>query len=572
MRTCFPRRGGSVTAIFLARLSIASTLAVTLKRTASRQFVIQYLTKSVANEVLNRKVAELVAALDKSNKEVMALKIGLPGRPTPTQQLAEERQCERRQQQPPHQQAERAQTPAPATLQTMEDETTTAAAGPAPKRRATESLKEQRINERLNRMEEQHNATINAFNERFANIDSALQQIMAALKKAVLQQHLEQTTVRPDVIVLQETLTEEVKLPGYKASVSPPNLRGTTGSTGREACTLVRKGITFLEHEVLGANSPIEHTFIEVVTGKQSRKESTFILNVYSSPAHRKQKFKALLHKANRIASPSNRLVVCGDFNAPNEAWGYGQRSGPPAGRDQPRADPDNRPGGPHAHRQLAEAASMRTRETGWRNTGHELGSDHYIVEIAVPLSNGGTGINFSNGVRTHRVTDWDAFRGALPVEKVVIEDIEEIMHAAVAECGEDEVRRRLDAKYLPATPAVHHPDYQGATNSSLDRDIEWFPAHMGRDVSARGNANHNETANEAARGFTYRAAQPADSTEEWWCEAKDRMTEYGEVLKWYRLGRRTMPPPHPGLTRSDRGGDRRTGNYRLGRCLGRCS
>lgn len=114
-----------------------------------------------------------------------------------------------------------------------------------------------------------------------------------ARKKAVLQQHLEQTTVRPDVIVLQETLTEEVKLPGYKASVSPPSLRGTTGSTGRGACTLVRKGITFLEHEVLGANSPIEHTFIEVVTGKKSRKESTFILNVYSSPAHRKQKFKS---------------------------------------------------------------------------------------------------------------------------------------------------------------------------------------------------------------------------------------------------------------------------------------
>ncbi|KAH6947484.1 hypothetical protein HPB50_019200 [Hyalomma asiaticum] len=74
----------------------------------------------------------------------------------------------------------------------------------------------------------------------------------------------------------------------------------------------------------------------------------------------------------------------------------------------------------------------------------------------------------------------------------------------------------------------------------------------MGRDMSARGNANHTETANEAARGFTYRAAQPADSTEEWWCEAKNRMTEYTEVLKWYRLGRRTMPPPHPGLTRSE--------------------
>ncbi|KAH6948260.1 hypothetical protein HPB50_023311 [Hyalomma asiaticum] len=53
----------------------------------------------------------------------------------------------------------------------------------------------------------------------------------------------------------------------------------------------------------------------------------------------------------------------------------------------------------------------------------------------------------------------------------------------------------------------------------------------MGRDMSACGNTNH-ETAKEAARGFTYCAAQPADSMEE-------------------RLGRRTMPPHHRGLTRS---------------------
>ncbi|KAH8034375.1 hypothetical protein HPB51_023505 [Rhipicephalus microplus] len=30
------------------------------------------------------------------------------------------------------------------------------------------------------------------------------------------------------------------------------------------------------------------------------------------------------------------------------------------------------------------------------------------------------------NGIRTHKVTDWDVFRGSLPAEKVVTEDIEE--------------------------------------------------------------------------------------------------------------------------------------------------
>lgn len=69
----------------------------------------------------------------------------------------------------------------------------------------------------------------------------------------------------PDVIVLQDTLTYEVKLPGYMTSVSPPSLRDMTGSTCRRACTLVRKGITFLEYEVRGVNSLIEPTFIDVV-------------------------------------------------------------------------------------------------------------------------------------------------------------------------------------------------------------------------------------------------------------------------------------------------------------------
>ncbi|XP_077536539.1 uncharacterized protein LOC144148888 [Haemaphysalis longicornis] len=80
---------------------------------------------------------------------------------------------------------------------------------------------------------------------------------------------------------------------------------------------------------------------------------------------------------------------------------------------------------------------------------------------------------------------------------------------------------------------------------------IKWFPAHMGSDVSDRGNANHNETANAAARGLTNRAAATAvDPT--WWWETKDRMTSYNEIVKWYRLDRRTMPPPHPGLTREE--------------------
>nr|XP_050028077.1 uncharacterized protein LOC126523519 [Dermacentor andersoni] len=82
---------------------------------------------------------------------------------------------------------------------------------------------------------------------------------------------------------------------------------------------------------------------------------------------------------------------------------------------------------------------------------------------------------------------------------------------------------------------------------------IKWFPAHMGSDVSERGNVNHNETANSAARGLTNRAAASTADSECWSrCSAKDKMTSFNEIVKWYRLNRQTMPPPHPGLTRKE--------------------
>ncbi|KAH8024384.1 hypothetical protein HPB51_022868 [Rhipicephalus microplus] len=166
-----------------------------------------------------------IAALDTSNKEVMALKMDLPGRPMPTQQLAEERQCEQRPQQPQHQQAERAQTGRIRGRRLWQTRRRRLQWDRCSKGGSPKSLKERKMYERLNRIEGQHNATINAFNERFANIGSALQQIMVVLhqedrKKAVLQQHLEQTTVRPDVIALQATLTAEFKFPVYKASAA----------------------------------------------------------------------------------------------------------------------------------------------------------------------------------------------------------------------------------------------------------------------------------------------------------------------------------------------------------------
>lgn len=71
--------------------------------------------------------------------------------------------------------------------------------------------------------------------------------------------------------MLQETRIEEVKLSGYRSYACPPSVRAATGCVGRGVCTLMRKGIPYIEHELLSKGT-IEHTMVEVVSGKRRRK------------------------------------------------------------------------------------------------------------------------------------------------------------------------------------------------------------------------------------------------------------------------------------------------------------
>ncbi|XP_077542647.1 uncharacterized protein LOC144155191 [Haemaphysalis longicornis] len=289
-------------------------------------------------------------------------------------------------------------------------------------------------------------------------------------KKATLQQHLRQVTRRPDIIMLQETRAENVRLPGYRSVASRPKDRGTARRGGRGVCTMVKKGITFVEHELLN-NSMIEHTMVEVVTGKK-KKESTYIANVYSSPSHGKQKFKALLHKASKIAGPDNRLIICGDVNAQNQAWGY-QRT-LPKGRDLLQDSTDLGLNLITDPTQPTRTGNSVTRDTTpdltfvrkvkndradfeWRNTGNNLGSDHYIMEVTIPIGcNGRT----YRGHRKHRHTDWDAFRKLLPTEQTDITDIVE---------WTNEIRE----KEKEATRTIETEDNVGRIDSRLAHLIE---------------------------------------------------------------------------------------------------
>lgn len=66
-------------------------------------------------------------------------------------------------------------------------------------------------------------------------------------------------------------------------------------------CTFIRKGLTFVKHEHFLGRSTIEHCATEVVIGKK-KEESLLLINIYSNPTHRHQKFKTLLHEALRTA------------------------------------------------------------------------------------------------------------------------------------------------------------------------------------------------------------------------------------------------------------------------------
>ncbi|KAM7312054.1 hypothetical protein ISCGN_008959 [Ixodes scapularis] len=77
---------------------------------------------------------------------------------------------------------------------------------------------------------------------------------------------------------------------------------------------------------------------------------------------------------------------------------------------------------------------------------------------------------------------------------------------------------------------------------------ITWFPAHL--DSQQDSLTNLNDTANSRARALTLRAGKDAD-LQGGYLEFKDIVFTFNEVTTHYRMGRRTFPPPHGKLSRS---------------------
>lgn len=251
-------------------------------------------------------------------------------------------------------------------------------------------------------------------------------------RKASLQQYIQQSTKRPDVIILQETHSETPPtLPGYRSFVKPPSARTVGKGAGQGVCTLVKKNLTSIDHELL-PNGAIAHTTVEIVTRKRKRRESTFIINVYNNPKHFQQKFRTLVHKAQQLAG-SNVTLLGGDLNAQHTAWGYPYTTAKghslndetmDAGYqllNDPNATTRN---GTSSQRDtnpdlafISTASALRG--ITWRNTGETLGSDHCILEITIPIAES------TQRPQQQQIVDWHEYRKKL--EDNVTETTEDI-------------------------------------------------------------------------------------------------------------------------------------------------
>lgn len=166
------------------------------------------------------------------------------------------------------------------------------------------------------------------------------------------------------------------------------------------------------------------------------------LANIYSNPKHNGQKFKTLFGKIKAIKTKAERelaeagsslAVICGDFNAPHEELGYTRTT--TKGRDLLDAAAKEDfvlSNDPNQHTRIGTSTVRDTTpdlaftSTGtenaveWRNTGENLGSDHYILELEIRLNDD----TLDGGRRReHKSTNWDDFRR---IDLGKINDIEE--------------------------------------------------------------------------------------------------------------------------------------------------
>ncbi|KAH6927431.1 hypothetical protein HPB50_003466 [Hyalomma asiaticum] len=146
---------------------------------------------------------------------------------------------------------------------------------------------------------------------------------------------------------------------------------------------------------------------------RNQRKNSVFILNIYSNPRDPRQQFQAILKKSVDLAG-THPLVVVGDLNAPSGLWGYVYNTS--KGRDlwQTANEMDltlitDKAFPTHISNSVCrdttpDLAFVKNFEGAeWSNTAMDFGSDHYVLETCFEVARSKS--------REFLITDWDHFR-----------------------------------------------------------------------------------------------------------------------------------------------------------------
>ncbi|XP_075550280.1 uncharacterized protein LOC142583674 [Dermacentor variabilis] len=198
---------------------------------------------------------------------------------------------------------------------------------------------------------------------------------------------------------------ETISLQGYRAVSS-------LAENGLGIAILIANKCAFQEHDLRLGNTKLEALLVEIIPNSWL-KNSVFVINVYCSPRDNRQTFYSLTTKASSKARETP-LVMAGDFNAPHEAWGY-VRSIPKGCRLLQAATDSSLEliTDPHYPTRMGNSVSRATTPdlafvknapgAEWHNLKENLGSDHYIVEISLPVSEAPQ--------RAFEIVDWDAFR-----------------------------------------------------------------------------------------------------------------------------------------------------------------
>ncbi|KAG0430610.1 hypothetical protein HPB47_022507 [Ixodes persulcatus] len=221
-------------------------------------------------------------------------------------------------------------------------------------------------------------------------------------KRATLQQHIRNQKRKPDVIMIQETTSQDPKLSGYRthAKSLEQNQRGI--------CTFVRRGVNSLEHDSKG-DPKLEKQAVEIIRGTSTHRT-------------RAMGHQTISYKGRNLIQDATEadLQLITD---PRQPTLMGRKS----------TDRDTTP----------DLVFTNEEETSWANTKEDLGSDHCIVEINVPLK------GKTRSPKKFTYTNWGAFRKAAPTGNIT--DIEtwtrDLLRVTTSASREIETTEETDGK-----------------------------------------------------------------------------------------------------------------------------